>query len=377
MSKNAKLTGWISIIICLSLPASGQEYLSLFKVNERLQASDSNKLFLFVRNTDFFKNNEYFNEIYEGYTLPGFNIETGLTYYPTSRARISGGVHLLKYSGKKSFNQVVPVVSAQIEITPDLDFVIGTLYGTANHNMAEPLYAMERVLSNPVENGLQFLYHGSRIHADVWLNWERFIEPRDTFQEMLSQGISSEFFILPPSGKFVLSVPLQTVAVHHGGQINNSASHMQTLLNALTGLKLSFHPETGLVSKWSFETLYMVFHDHSPEKTLPFHNGFGIYPSVSAAGRYFFFSAGYWYASDFIAPAGEPLMQSISFMNPEYTEPVRQQLIGKLCIENEAGKPVRWGVRFEPYYDLKHVYLDYSYSVFVIFNHDFFLKKTK
>lgn len=377
MSKNSKLIVLCSTIICLSLPVSGQDYLSLFKVNDRLQASDSNKLFLFMRNTDFFKNNEYFNPIYEGYTLPGFNIETGLTYYPTSKARISGGLHLLKYSGKKSFNLVVPVISAQLEVAPNLDFVIGTLYGAANHDMAEPMYSMERVLSSPVENGLQFLYHGTHIHADVWLNWERFIEPRDTFQEMLSQGISSEFFILPSSGKFVLSVPLQTMAVHHGGQINNTESHMQTLLNALTGLRLSFHPETGPVRKWSFETLYMVFYDHSPDKILPFRNGFGIYPSLSAAGRYFFLSAGYWYASDLIAPEGEPLMQSISFMNHAYTEPVRQQLIGKLCIENYTGKPVRWGVRFEPYYDLKHKYLDYSYSVFVIFNHDFFLKKTE
>ena len=62
--------------------------------------ADSQKLMVHIGNKNFFKNNEYFNPLNEGLTLPGVIIEPTLIYYPGSTTRIEGGVSFLKYFGK-------------------------------------------------------------------------------------------------------------------------------------------------------------------------------------------------------------------------------------------------------------------------------------
>ena len=48
--------------------------------NTNIQLADTSKLFLQLDNTNFIKNNEYFGDIAEGYTLLGFNLTPKLVY---------------------------------------------------------------------------------------------------------------------------------------------------------------------------------------------------------------------------------------------------------------------------------------------------------
>ncbi len=67
------------------------------------------KLFLGIGNTDFVKNNEYFNKTCDGYTLIGFGLSPTVSYYFTPRLKVEGGFYLLVYFVFPDYSVVGPV----------------------------------------------------------------------------------------------------------------------------------------------------------------------------------------------------------------------------------------------------------------------------
>ena len=61
------------------------------------------ELYFNIRNTNFVRNNEFFNNIVEGYTLIGYFVDPTISYTPSKNTKIEAGVHLLKYSGVDQF----------------------------------------------------------------------------------------------------------------------------------------------------------------------------------------------------------------------------------------------------------------------------------
>ncbi len=360
--------------ICLGTTTQAQVSNNFFENSRPVDSTLHNRLFLSIDNTNFLKNNEYFNPFLDGYTLIGWFLNPALTYYPTRDTRIRAGFHFLKYSGLDKLTEAQPFLSFEYQINPSLQLVLGTIYGGANHRLSEPMYSFEHYYVDNLENGMQFRYNSPRIFTDFWVNWEQFIMRHDTIQEEITGGLSSEFQLLKPGGKFEVAVPLQLIINHHGGQINDLESFISTLTDISTGLNVGFNIDHSFFKKLELKNYFFWYRDLSPTKLQPYKKGNAVYPNFILKTRFFDLGAGYWWAEKFIAPKGEPLFQSVSSIDENYKLNHRELITAKLLFERQLQQGIRLGVRFESYYDPVLSNFDYSYGINLLFQHDFFLK---
>lgn len=173
---------------------------------------DSNALYFNLYDANFLWNNEFFNPIVNGYTLIGYFLTPEFQYHFSPKIKIQGGVHLLKYSGVESFSTVAPTYSATYT-NSDFSLIMGTLNGTVNHRLPEPLLFTERYFTNNLENGVQYLLNKEKFHMDLWLDWQTFIFPMDNKQEELVAGLA--LFPTPIKNEnWEFKLPLSLLAKH-------------------------------------------------------------------------------------------------------------------------------------------------------------------
>ena len=225
-----------SICLCaigLPLPLQAQMDSLVFMTDARIDASQRGEIRLNVDNLTFLRDNEYKGRLVKGYTLPGIWIEPTVSYQPLDNLKVEAGMHLLHYWGanvypnlnyssiptwqngriQKSFH-ALPLFRAQMQLTPSLNLVVGTLYGKQNHGLIAPLYNDELNLSSDPESGLQLLWHTRPFSLDAWLNWESFIFRGDDHQESFTFGFSSRIHPSKPSKRTQVYLPVQ-VLFHH------------------------------------------------------------------------------------------------------------------------------------------------------------------
>jgi len=355
--------------------AISQVSQNLYSHDYQIQAADLSKLFLQIDNNNFVKNNEYFGSIVEGYTLLGFNLAPKFVYFPSSKVKLSMGGNFLSYYGRENEVEASLLLSFQYKLLPKLDFVLGNIYGTQNHNMIDPLFDFERFLTQNVENGIQFLWNSDRIYADLWLDWEQQILHGDPFQEMFNVGLSSEFILFKEDNNYALSLPFQNIVRHEGGQINsNSEVPLKTIFNNATGLSFSKSVHQKLIHNIKFSSLVVNYQDLSPNKRQMYIDGFASYSAVELRNTNLDFMVGYWYGEQYISSIGNPIYESYSRTKFYVEEPVRQLAIGKLNYHKDVFNGINLGARFETYYDIFGGNLEYTWSVMVVINEKFFLK---
>jgi len=203
---------------------------------QQVDSSKNGNLYLSLSHLSFNKDNEYFNKIADGYTLFGNQLSPKLVYFPADNVRLEGGIYLQKDFGNNRYSEIAPVLSVKVKYH-DLAMVFGTLEGSLNHNLLEPLYDFEKIMLDRLENGLQLLVDKKRFDLDFWLNWENMLYRGDSTQEKVSGGLSiaTELY---RSDKLYLSIPFQLTAMHLGGQIDASPLPLTTKLNGGGGVKL-------------------------------------------------------------------------------------------------------------------------------------------
>ncbi|HPC99637.1 MAG TPA: hypothetical protein PL040_11780, partial [Bacteroidales bacterium] len=96
------------------------------------------RMFIDIESISFFKNNEYFSRITEGYTLPGSFIRPAFVYSPSQSFEIKIGIHQQLYAGRREQERPVPVFSTTWKITPATQLTIGTLKGSDSHRLFDP-----------------------------------------------------------------------------------------------------------------------------------------------------------------------------------------------------------------------------------------------
>ncbi|PLX11944.1 MAG: hypothetical protein C0597_14240 [Marinilabiliales bacterium] len=368
---------FIFLFICLVAFAKSQsqEQNSYYIENYQIQQADTGILYLQIDNTNFIKNNEYFGDIAEGYTLLGFNIAPKLVYSPSSKIKWSAGGNFLSYYGRENEVEARLLLSFQYKIYPNLDLILGNIYGTVNHRMIEPLLEFERYLDKNVENGIQFLWKSDRIFADLWLNWEQQILQGDPYQEKFNVGLSSDFLIVDQDNYRIL-IPFQNIVQHIGGQINsNNDEPLTTIFNNATGVKLAKLVNQKFIKKFILSSYIVNYQDLSPQKRQLFIDGTASYTTLDLMNDYFDLSLGYWYGEQYIAPLGNPLFESYSRTKFYVEEPIRQLAIAKLSYHKEVIKNTDLGIRIEGFYDIPAGTTDYTWAIIVVFNEKFFLKK--
>ncbi len=329
----------------------------------------------------FFKNNEYFDAFAYGYTGLGFYAKPTLEYTFSPKLKIEGGVYLLKYSGREHFTQVIPILRLQYKMARPLELIMGNIYGTANHRLAEPLFRYDYFFQNHIEYGFQFLLNNTWIRSDLWLSWEHYIMVGDTAQEHLLVGNSTEFKLIRNTKGFRLTVPFQLLVAHKGGQLAPPPHKpMSTIMNVLGGIRMSWHfNENSFIRLEPDLLLYEGLHLPDPGElnAQPFKNGWGSYTRLSYHRKWLNAMAGYWYARRFIAPHGEYLFQSVSEINPSFSQEKRELVTTKFWFNKTIYRSIKIEARFETYFDLMGHNFDYSYGLYIVMNEGFFLTKYK
>jgi hypothetical protein len=334
--------------------------------------SDKGQFFVEINSNAFFDNIEFFNNIQRGYTLTGFNFEPRLAYEIKSKAKISGGVHLLYFSGERELTRVAPVLTFSTKLAKGLTLNLGTINGKGRHGLPEQLFKAEREFTHQPENGVQFLFNSKFFNGETWVNWEKSLYRKDTIQEEFTAGISAQILAIE-NDNFNLTFPLYALAVHRGGQINVSSEPVSTLANFAGGVNISNHFNGfGTVG---FETLLVFGRDISPNPHHPFQKGWAVFPRSYYKSKNWFADIGYWNAKDLILPRGEEIFGSLSTVSPDFNESKRELITANILYSKEVAQGFSLAIGGQVYYDIKNTLMDYSFFFVASFSDTFKIKR--
>ena len=337
--------------------------------------AEAGELRLAVRSFTFFKDNEYFNKIVDGYTLFGTQLNPQLVYYPTKDLRLEAGVFLWKDYGNPVLQQVRPTYRATWT-RGHHQFVLGNIQPNLNHKYIEPLFNFERVMLNPLEEGLQYRYLGNRLFVDAWVNWQRQQYRFSNYQEELAGGVSTHYRVRGPDSRWQVAVPFQFTAQHHGGQIDTLRKPLQTLFNEAVGIEIRRSLGHAKIQAFRFNGYVLGFQDHSfTDGQLPFKYGRGLYLNTTLETRYAHVMLSYWQGSRFVSPLGGDLFQSASrtVSNPEFLDRQRKILLVRLLRDFRVSDAAALTVRVEPLYDFSTQLLDFSFGIYLNFRQEWLL----
>ena len=382
----------------------------VYKEDSSLDSTRHNQLRFSLPTLSFFQNNEFDRNYIKGYTLPGFWLAPRFSYYAATSVKLEAGAYLLGYWGANRYPvaaykdipewkaakygsgfHALPFFRAHWAPFSNFDVVIGNLYGKANHNLAEPLYFSELNMSADPESGAQLLFRSHVFEGDLWMNWESFIFKGSPSQEMFTAGISSKFNLLKEGSLFELSVPVQLLANHRGGEINDKEATVdgtvKTLMNAGSGLRFTYKPKGLLLRQIRVETLGLLFYQQAGE-VYPFDAGWGVFPSLSVDFWDVRARVSYWKGEDFVSINGIPFYNSVGH-NGEILDAARNVAaslqyckeitplisigvdVSLYCMPSASGVDVNNApVTFDPS-------LSYSYGVSLRVNPDFLLHTFK
>lgn len=370
------ILGLLLLLITL-LPVKAQLNNTMFDQRKAIDPADSNALFLGINTLGFAKNNEYFNDIADGYTLFGYQLNPYLSYHPTANFKVSAGVYLQKDFGGKGYVDIAPTFSLEYRHN-DATLIFGNLEGGTSHRLIEPLYDFERVLTDRLENGIQYRVERESLFLDTWVDWQNMIYKGDPEQERIGGGLSLDYQIMNADGLEVW-MPAQLVVRHIGGQIDNNPQPLQTYTNMAAGLSVE-KVMNGLVHSIRMDNYYVYYKDFSPERLHPFEDGSGWYINLGVkAKRHFEVMGSYWRGHEFISIMGGQLYPSVSstYKKPNAVEEVRELFIMRLMYNLNIADHLVLSTRVEPYFDLQNQAFEYSYGFYINYSTDFFLLKTR
>ncbi len=331
----------------------------------------SHKLLFNLENVNFVKNNEYKNLFFWGHTLLGYGIEPSLMYYVGDRLRLKAGLFLQQYSGLDHYNKVLPVLSAHLRLSPSVDMVMGALRGHIHHRVIEPLFEPERQYTRPVETGVQFLVKRPWLSLDTWVDWEQFIHLDDDFPEKFTVGLSADAGLINRADNaWQVSLPLNVIANHRGGEISDYPEPVQTSVNIAAGAKVNYQGagQSQKVGVFGYDLYYRNINDVGLHGV---NQGYGYYVGATASGRHSSFMFGYFNAHDFVALCGSGLFLSVSQIMDNVYIPDREILTLKARFQRVYMKKIKFSVLLEGYYDLPARRLDFASGIQLAFNPQF------
>jgi hypothetical protein len=366
------------LLLCFSLAYSlSQAQLNNTVFEDRLPVKPaySSNLYLEINTLGFVKNNEYFNKILEGYTLFGYQLNPKLVYFPSPNVRVEAGVFAWKDFGNNRYSSLAPTFTIKYQ-KESLAFVFGTLEGSLSHRLIEPLYDFERVITNRLENGAQFLYNHKYLYLDAWINWESMIYPGSTHQEVLTAGLSSTVKVLD-SEAWKVSFPLQFLTWHRGGQINTSNLPASTLVNGTAGISIHRSLSPAGFFRHIRTDNYVVYHKDLIANISPFQEGTGSYINMTLGTAWLDIMGSYWHGNRYVSSRGGPLYQSVSSIsdNEGYTEPQRELFILRLLHNSKLTEQLVLSTRLEPIYDFNSKEIEFSFGLYLNYKPKFLLKK--
>ena len=292
---------------------------------------------LSIDNINFFKNNESDGDIVPGYSVPGFRIAPRIIYHPVSFVKLEAGVSLLKYWGAEKYPNYayrdisewksnhyqwgfhfLPFFRAQIEPIPQVNVILGNIYGGDNHRLIETLYNRELNMTADPEVGAQVLFDSRIAHLDAWVNWESFTFKNDTHNEAFSAGGSALLHITDPQSSFYFGIPLQGVVIHRGGEIDAVSGELLTLANGAAGMCWKLTTDHSFFRNISAEVFGVGYKSYlSTYQSIPYEKGWGFHSKLSFQLWNVNLKMLLWRSGNFINLLGNPIFGCMSMVHED------------------------------------------------------------
>ena len=360
------------ILVCtlwLALAAGAFAQLpnTIFSDYKPIIAADSQSLSLQVYGLTYLRNNEYFVPPASGYTLFGHQVSPRLRWQPAPNFVAEGGIFLNRSFGDNFiFNQVIPIFNLQYRYD-SLQVVFGTLAGALSHNLIEPLFAFERLLTNRQEQGVQFLWKRGPVQADLWMDWQRYQFAGAPFRERFFFGTSNRLSLISKD-RFKLWVPLQATIAHAGGQRGVDSlitTEVANTIHTASGLGLDWGNEPTLRVEYYYTT-YSYSGQNPPGGQ--YSSGNGHYPGVSVRWPRLTLMAQYWQGNGWVNPVGAELFSNVALpYSPDATWAVDRRQV--LFLRALYYLPIFTGstlaFRVEPHYDITQQRFDYNFGFYL------------
>ncbi len=314
----------------------------------------------------YVRNNEYFNEITDGYTLFGYYLNPKISYQPHEKVQLELGAFARKEFGSKGLQELQPTFTVRIQQN-NWRFLFGNLEGNLNHRMIEPLMSFERLIKAPLEHGLQVKYQKTNTlkktnttdetFFDSWLDWQRNTGPGQSNQEHIWAGLS---FYSPAI--VVMGIKLKALAqgsvFHMGGQNIQSTLPVRTLLNTALGVRVQkdFGGNQSLIA----DNYYAGYFESPYQGSAYYLNTYWKHPKYQIG-------LSYWFGHFFNSPMGNDLFQSESrkFNNTDHYEPYRSILILRLVRDWKVIDGLNISLRLEPHYDVQNNIFEHSEGLYL------------
>jgi hypothetical protein len=339
--------------------------------------SDLSKFHVTIDNCNFIKNNEYFTDFADGYTLIGYFIKPRVVYKANEKVNFYIGIHLQKYFGTKKFDEFEPVFTVEYMPNKNITLVFGELYGTTNHNLPNIVLNNEHYFIRNSENGIQLIFDNKRIKSDTWLDWRQFIFKNSPFPEALLFGTANKFNIINYRNKHFLDIHISAVASHIGGQINSSNDPVETIMNTQSGIEYKFNLNNKFLENIKLFGHLISAIDASPEKRLSYENGYGLLSGIELSNKILDLKLQNWYGNKFFSKLGDPMFQSIPIKPDAHNQAKRLFTTAHIFWTKEAFDFLKIGAGADLYYDVKNSHLDYSFGVYIKTNLNFNFRKNK
>lgn len=366
------------IIVGQVLSLHAQQFNPFYSHYSSFKPEAKENLYFRFENLNFAKNNEYDGELVKGATYFGYVATPKIVYYPTSNFRIEAGVRLQKYSGLSYFSESEPVFSLHYQANKKLSLILGSLNQEDNHHLHEAIFDPERFFTGKGENGIQALYNSKFLRADAWINWEHFIFQDDPLKEFFTFGLCADLSLNSLDSKYALSIPLQVLFVHRGGEIDSSDEDKQTVRNIVTGISLKKELSGYFLKSYELEALVFDFNDDSFTNEFGSSKGNAIHLRAGVKTEHSSLKIGYWSGDKFNSARGSALFQSMSVFDNSYVREKRNLFTAKYRIHKSIAKGILIGGQVDAYFDSNSTGdLSYATSVFVKINAEFFIKKLK
>jgi hypothetical protein len=370
----------LGFLLLVAFNVKAQIDYPVFKSKTEINPADSQQLSFNLYNLNYINNSEWFGNIPLSGTLFGYQIIPELEYQISPKLIVKGGLYLQKEFGRPNYTTVAPTFSVKYKAKHS-SYIIGTLEGNLNHGFIEPIYDYKLIINERLENGFQFLVDTKPYTHDFFINWRRAIHPGDNFKEEFDIGYVSKLNIINKE-KFNLSLPIQMLYSHKGGQVDVLNTPLQSLVNFAVGPSVTYNFNQRLLQKIVFDNYYLNYKDISGDKRQAFNEGNAFLSHFLLQFKNLGLDLRYWNGSGYIGPRGMALFQSVSEKYPGLVEKHRELLIASFIYDKEIFKNVNFDFRFIPYKDFREKIssgtgLEYSYEMYIKYALKVNIKKIK
>ncbi|HBL75953.1 MAG: hypothetical protein A2W90_11090 [Bacteroidetes bacterium GWF2_42_66] len=362
------------ILFILANQIIAQDAAELNSSYKEVDATKVKNLDFRIESLSFFLNNEYMGDIVDGYTWTGAWFRPKLVYTFSDKLKMEAGGHFLRYHSRDNFTISRPWFSAQYRMNEKLSVIFGNLNQNSNHGLLKQLWEPERILTDAPEEGIQFLYKSKYMNLQAWSSWEQLILRNDPFQEHFTIGVSGDVQIYSNSNLRV-SIPLQALAYHKGGEIDSSSLGVVTHYNYATGLKLGFDTGNDFFRKVDFNTFWLGYKCPDGPEPLLYSKGHALSIVVSTETQWGNFSLDYWNGYQFVSPFGKKIFLSVSDNDLLLSQDDRSMLAFNYSLKKQIVPDVHFALQGEAFYDLLNSDFSFGFGFYLLINHDFFLKK--